>query len=161
MHNERKYLCQNFQNYLENCVPDQVEWGIFPIPLNPLMSCSPPWSTGQYEPPPPKGFLSPNILGSSGLGSLSIFNAVCLSEPISWLLKVRKRKYFLTAVRNIISIPYFHSQVLHGDWIFLNKNAAHFYVVLKVLPVQRCLSGNCIHKTLEEFSSLYTTLSEL
>lgn len=32
---------------------------------------------------------------------------------------------------------------------FLNSHGAHFYTILKVLSVQRCLSGNCNHKTLE------------
>lgn len=73
----------------------------------------------------------------------------------------KERKYFLIAVRDTISISSFHSKVFHGGWIFF-KLGTNFYAILEFLPLQKCLSGYCTHKTLEAILkfSIYATLNE-
>lgn len=67
---------------------------VYTVPPNPLTQSSPSWRAEPNEFLPPRDFLCPTVLESTGLRSLSIFNGNCFSECISSLLMVGEEWYF-------------------------------------------------------------------
>lgn len=67
---------------------------VYTVPPNPLTQSSPSWRAEPNELLPPRDFLCPTALESTGLRSLSTFNGSCSRECISSLLKVQDEGHF-------------------------------------------------------------------